>query len=371
MAGVDVVIFHQEPREDDAPLVHLLARARERLVRHQVGLFRRAGSTRVEVLPGREDAATGAPGAGSFGERLARLVDEASIQHLVVMGSGAVARLALGDARALVAAAGGAGRRATTNNRYSSDVCALSQAGELRRLPPLPSDNALPRWLEECAGFAVHELGGRERLALDVDTPLDLAILALAPRAPRLLVQLAADSHVVVPRLAELRDLAGDPRRELLVFGRSGSRSLQWLERTVRCRVRFLAEERGLRASSTLAIGDSRPVPDARPPRATLGRLIDHRGPNALPDIVGELADGGIIDTRVLMADRWGPHEDAWPSPNDRFASDLLRSEEVSDPWLRDLTRSAAEADIPILLGAHTLVGPGVPLLLRQGPAVE
>ncbi len=374
MAGVDVVIFHHAPHDDDPALVRLLAEARHELVRHQVGLFRRAGAARVEVLPGRDDTTTDAPGAGSFGERLARVVVQASIAHLVVMGSGAVARLTLGDARRLVDAAGaGTARRALTNNRYSSDVCAVSHAGLLRRLPRLPSDNALPRWLEECAGFTVAELPGRDRLALDLDTPLDLALLALAPGAPPAMVELVRERRIEVPRAGALRALAADPRGELLIFGRTGSRTLSWLERHVHCRVRFLAEERGLRASSPLAMrsssmpGGSVPPP-VRRPRATLGRLLDDRGPSALWHIVRELAGGAIIDTRVLMADRWGAEEDAWPSPSDRFASDLLRADDVSDPWLGELTRSAAEADLPIVLGAHTLVGPGVRVLLAGTP---
>jgi hypothetical protein len=65
------------------------------------------------------------------------------------------------------------------------------------------------------------------------------------------------------------------------------------------------------------------------------------------------------------MADRFGADEDDWPSPADRFASDLLRSDEIAEPWLRDLTQASAESSVPIALGAHTLVGPGVALLLR------
>ena len=49
----------------------------------------------------------------------------------------------------------------------------------------------------------------------------------------------------------------------------------------------------------------------------------------------------------------------------DRFASDLLLPDRIVDPWLRDLTRSALEAPIPVLLGGHTLVGPGVRLVVR------
>jgi hypothetical protein len=177
---------------------------------------------------------------------------------------------------------------------------------------------------------------------------------------------MARDERLAVPRADELRALAADPRRELLVFGRAGSATLRWLERNVRCRVRFLAEERGLRASSPLAIGDQ-PAPDRlRSPHSTLGRLLDARGPQALAATVSELADGAILDSRVLMADRFGANEDDWPSPADRFASDLLRPDEIRDPWLRALTQSAARSSVPIALGAHTLIGPGVALVLSH-----
>ncbi len=389
MARVDVVIFHQPPRDDDAPLVRVLAEARHRLVQHQVELFERAGAGRVRIVPGRVPGSSGVGDAAmaadarvagatdarvavtdSFGGHLAQLVGEQRLRRLVVFGSGAVPLLSLSDARRLVAAAGSPGRVALTNNRYSSDICAMSDASPLLDLPALPSDNPLPRWLEERAGFAVSELPARDRLAFDLDTPQDVALLALVRGTPRAVRSVAAEADLTVPRLGELRALARDPRRELLIFGRSGSATLRWLERNVRCRVRFLAEERGLRASSPLAIGDmppsepsGRPV-HTRPPRATLGRLLADHGPGALASIVAELADGAIIDSRVLMADRFGSDEDAWPAPVDRFASDLLRPDDVTDPWLRDLTASAASASIPILLGAHTLVGPGVSIVL-------
>jgi hypothetical protein len=174
----------------------------------------------------------------------------------------------------------------------------------------------------------------------------------------------AENNGLQAPRRSDLRAIAADPRRELLVFGRAGSATLRWLERNVRCRVRFLAEERGLRASSPLAIGGGSASP-ARPPRATLGRLLDARAPESLADIVAELADGAFIDTRVLMADRFGADESTWPAPADRYASDLLRPEDIENPWLRSLTQSAAGSGLPIALGAHTLVGPGIPLVLR------
>ena len=370
MNGLLVAIFHQAPRDGDPPLTHLLAEARHRLVSRHVTLFLSAGAERVRVVPGREDGAT-----ESFGERVVRLLREENLGGggLVLLGSGAVPLLRAADARRLVGTATSPGRVALTNNRYSSDVCAVSDAAALADLPALPSDNALPRWLEERAGFRVGELTARDRLAIDLDTPLDLALLALVPGAPRSLREVAVAHGLIVPRRDALRELAADPRRELLVFGRSSSRTLRWLEQHVRCRVRFLAEERGLRASSELAIGGDAPAGArarrTRPRSATLGMLLEQRGPEALAAVVGRLADGALIDSRVLMAHRFGADEDAWPSAEDRFASDLHQSGSVSDPWLRALTAAAADAPIPIQLGAHTLIGPGIPSVLRGASA--
>jgi CTP:molybdopterin cytidylyltransferase MocA len=366
VGAATVIILHPWPPAAAGPLTAVLVEARDRLVAHHTKLFRRAGAAGVRIM--REPAT-------SFGSALRGLAAEVGAvppapAGLVVLGAGAVPLLGLADARRLVAVAASGERRALTNNRYSSDVCAVGDARVLRGLPALPGDNALPRWLVERAGVPVAELPGRDRLALDLDTPLDLAVLALARSTRPDLRRLASTAHLQVPRLAEVRAVLADPRRELLVFGRASSRGLAFLERHGRCRVRFLAEERGLRASSALA---RRPVPHgpARPPRATLGRLLEARGgPDALATTVAELADGAILDSRVLLADRLGADEARWPSPEDRYASDLLRPEEVRDPWLRALTASAARAGIPILLGGHTLVGPGLAVLAggRRAP---
>jgi hypothetical protein len=94
--------------------------------------------------------------------------------------------------------------------------------------------------------------------------------------------------------------------------------------------------------------------------------LLDDRGPAALGTILAELGDAAAVDTRVLLAHRLGADEGGWPSAEDRFASDLLLAERIEDPWLRALTASARDAAIPVLLGGHTLVGPGLRLVARR-----
>jgi hypothetical protein len=128
--------------------------------------------------------------------------------------------------------------------------------------------------------------------------------------------------------------------------------------------VRALVEERGLRASTAQANRSG--TATQRPPRSALGMILDDRGPEALGAVAAELADGAFIDSRVLLAHRLGAEESAWPKAEDRFASDLLLVDQIGDPWLRALTASARDAAIAIILGGHSLVGPGIRLALGR-----
>lgn len=368
-----VLVFHRPVVEGMPPLTRLLATARTALLEHQRWLFQRAGADRVLVVTDR---------APTFGERLAEVAGDLPRRRgMVVLGAGAVPLLGRADAEALVGVAGGGRHRVLTNNRYSSDVCAVSDSGVLRGVPPLPSDNSLPRWLAERRGYRVHRLPHPRRLGIDLDGPLDLALLRHARRTPGPLRALADVAGIEVPRAEELARVLSDRRAELLVAGRTSAGTLRWLERHTRCRVRAVVEERGLRAASELAlepgVAGSTATRRVRPPVSILGRTLAAGGPGAAGTLVASLADGAVIDSRVLLADRSGADERAWPADEDRYASDLLRYEDVGDAWLAALTRGAAQAQVPVLLGGHTLVGPGLPLLASavraggSGHAVE
>jgi CTP:molybdopterin cytidylyltransferase MocA len=362
MTPVTVLVLAPEIAPDAGPLERVLDAARTALAEHHRVGFAAAGDTTVIVR--REP-----PDDTPFGARLRRLVEELAPDGLVVLGAGAIPLATPGDRRALVDAAGSSERQALANHRYSADAVAIARAREvLRDLPDLPSDNALPRWLAEEAGVAVRDLAARRRLAVDVDSPLDLLLLEGARGAPRL--PLPADDAAMPVRhcLAALRRTAADPLAELLVAGRTSAADLRWLERHTRSRSRVLVEERGLRtASAAAALGR----PNRRPPRSVLGKLLDRDGPVSLGRLVAGLADGALIDTRVLLAHRLGADERAWPSAEDRFASDLLLPDAIGDPWIRALTAAAAGSPVPILLGGHSLVGPGISLALgpRAGDA--
>jgi len=357
MPPVTVLVLAPALAADAGPLVRRLDAALTVLAdRHRLG-FLAAGAAHVIVR--REP-----PDDTPFGARLRRLVGELQPAGLVVLGAGALPLATAADRRAFVAAAAAERPGALANQRHSADAVAIACAGDvLRDLPDLTSDNALPRWLADVAGVPVRDLAGRRRLAVDVDSPLDLLLLEDARGAPPLPLPLDAEAGPVRARLGALRGVARDPSAEILVAGRTSAADLRWLERETRSRTRVLIEERGLRtASAGVMLGR----PNRRAPRSVLGDLLDRDGPESLGRHAAALGDGALLDSRVLLAHRLGADERGWPPAEDRFASDLLLADRIGDPWLRSLTASAADAPIPVLLGGHGLVGPGARLALRR-----
>lgn len=347
MSDVHVVILHPEAPAGAGPLTVAVAAARADLAeRHRRG-FERAGASTVRVVAGRPDDVP-------FGARLRGIALDSAAGGLVVLGSGAAPLLTATDRRRFVATAALDAPMALANNRYSADIVAIAHARDvLATLPDRTTDNALPRWLAEHAGYAVADLRGRWRLGVDIDGPLDIVLLGA--RWSHVLT--AQDRARAEARLAAVRAVVTDARAEVIVAGRTSPDTLAWLAGAGAARTRALIEERGLRTS----------LPGQRPPASILGLLLDLDGPASLGTHLATLGEAAIVDTRVLLAHRLGPDERAWPIAEDRFASDLLLHERISDPWLRALTRAAAEASIPVVLGGHTLVGPGLRLALGPG----
>ena len=386
MRPVVVLIFHAAAGPGPlaaapGPLTAALAGARLALAGHHARGFRAAGAGDVRIIADADDRPYGA-----------RLRDEVTALSagvgVVVLGSGA---LPLADARDrrtfLAAAAGIGGGAALTNNRYSGDAVAIPDARlALTGIPDLAGDNALPRWLAERAGIPVADLRGRRALQADLDGVADLALLERSPRCPAVVraaaSRLGAELAHVRGRMLAVEAVAADQRAEIVVAGRVSAAGLRHLEAATACRVRALVEERGLRAADPRAQEEAPPSADPRapapatapagarrPPASALGMLLDRDGPSSLGPILARLGDAAVVDTRVLLAHRLGADERAWPPLEDRLASDLGMTDVVRDPWLRTLTESAATAAIPVLLGAHSLVGPGLDLLFGRRAA--
>jgi len=352
---VAVRILHPSPA-GLGPLSRALHDAHTGNARRLAAAFEAAGAEDVvTVTPTRR--------AGSLGAVLREIATSAAVGAgglgLIVVGAGSIPLATARDLRRFVEVAASGERRALANNRYSADIVAIGWPEALADLPDLRADNAIPRWLHEVAGFEIDDLRSRWRLAIDLDSPLDV-LLTGEP------LDASIDTAVVRRQIGRVRDVSRDRRAELVVAGRTSAATLRWLERSTSSRTRALIEERGLRASAPFAEAPrDRPTP-ARPPISVLGLALDDLGAEALGSIVARLGDAAMLDSRVLLAHRLGADERDWPIAEDRFASDLLLPDRVGDPWLRSLTKAARDAPVPVLLGGHTLVGPGVRLALGR-----
>lgn len=352
------------PAADEAPFgsyAAVLATGRHLLAAELSQRLARQGAA-VQLIP---PSGEGLFHWGSWYARAARAaLDEAGdgVDALGWVGAGALALLADEALDALVTPIAG---EVVTNNRFSSDafVVAGDLSAALGVLAGLGGDNGAPRALE-AAGFTVRDLSGAPWTRFDVDTPLDLALLRLATRIagtrtldPAIVAflegaQLPGGRPLELPRLEDLLAVLRNRNAELLVAGRVPSSAFAYLEEQAACRVRLFVEERGMRAAP------------AHRPRSLLADWVTEHGGASLIEHLATLGDAVIIDTRVVIAALAGSSDAAaWPSAEERYASDFGDPSPIATPWLRDLTTAAASASVPFLLGAHTLVSDGLRIL--------
>jgi hypothetical protein len=298
-----------------------------------------------------------------FGQRLLEIVAQQRLERIIYIGGGAAPLLTATDLLALVTAIGGDEAAVVANNVFSADIVALGQAeAALRCIIPPALDNDLAFRLR-AAGVPTSALPPSLGLNFDIDTPTDLATLVLALEqhsneaeaiGPYLRAALAdyASSGLADRQLAALHAALGVIRRrdgEALFCGRIGAQTWRRLELALPCQTRLLGEERGMRASGREEQGRV---------RSLFGLLVEHVGPRCAVADLAMVAQAAFIDTRVLFN-----HLHLDISIRDRFNSDALRWEQVGEPTARDFTRAAAEADIPLVLGGHSLVSGGLNLL--------
>ncbi len=284
-----------------------------------------------------------------FGRRLLEVCERHSIDRPLYTGAGAGVLLSGDEYAAIARRLASADRLVIPNNFFSCDLFGLATARELERVDLPASDNLLARLLTQRAGLACEPLPRTAATQFNLDSPADLAVLALAGGAGPRLAALLDREAPALPALTRLMDRLVDPAAELFIAGRVGSAVWQYLERETACRVRVLSEERGMQAAGRDVSGAA---------RSLLGFHIDIAGVDRTFAEIAALCDAAVIDSRVLLA-----HAGALPPRVDRFASDLGRWQDIADPYLRELTRAAAEAPVPVVLGGHSLLAGGLMLL--------
>lgn len=287
-----------------------------------------------------------------FGRRLAGLIERYGTQRVLYSGGASAPLMSGGRWQELLIRLVEEDRLVVTNNLHSCDWVGFVPATDLTPWIVLQeSDNAVAWALAHEIDMPFVHLPASAAARFDLDTPADLLIArrhpSIGPRLRQFLDNLGWDSQ----RLDGVVAAMGREGGCLSVVGRASSAAWSALERSTRCWVRVFAEERGMRASGRQECGRV---------RSLVADYVDLVGFERFFDELAELADGVLFDNRVILA----AHK-LWPSTVDRFNSDLYWWDRVGEPYLRRFTRAAAEAQIPVVLGGHSVVSGGLMALVE------
>jgi hypothetical protein len=368
-----LVVFQGGARNSQPPLEALLLRAQSAaaldllLLAGQTGAFRAALLvTEDEVLVAEAQALslplslTVEPASEPFhfGTALREVCRKHGLSRVVYAG-GASLPLADGDLLIdLARSVSGVGECVVANSLFSADYVALHPASALSRIEPPATDNNLAWLLHYTAGLPFAASPRTLATQFDIDTPPDLATLLLAlegggiphasvgPRVAEVLTEAPAAMPQLYTRLEAAYRVMATRRAQVFVGGRVSAWVWRRLEVNLPCQTRVLSEERGMQAGGREARGEV---------RSLLGLHIDAVGLPGFIRSLEETCDAAFLDTRVLFA-----HRRLQVSRPDRFHSDALMPDLVTDPWVRDLTYAMREAHIPIVPGGHSLVAGGV-----------
>jgi CTP:molybdopterin cytidylyltransferase MocA len=297
-----------------------------------------------------------------FGRRLAEVIERHGVHRAFYLGGGSAPLMDGSTLRAVADTIRRDDGLIVTNNIYSSDWAAFTPAEvAVQHANDLHSDNSLGWILSRQGGLAAHEWPRSAASQFDLDTPTDLLIAGL-PRpegsarpfgsiGPHLREHIARlgweDTHV-----RQAAKVLVTPAKQVIIAGRVPQSTWAYLESKTMCWIRVFSEERGMRASGRLSGGLV---------RSLLADCVAMVGLERFFHEMGKLADAMFLDSRVMMAARG-----SWPSPADRFYSDLRRPDDIADPFLRDFTVAALDAPIPVVLGGHSLVSGGLLALIDQ-----
>ena len=283
------------------------------------------------------------PGMIHVGRWLSKITKRFDLDRIVYFGGGSAPLMPVETLDDLLNQFAEAEQGIFTNNRYGSDWAAIAPASTIIEWQDrLPLDNMLGWVLSTEAELPIVVQPPSAASRLDIDTPHDLLTLRLhlktKPKLKNLLAGLPPDDATLSRVLTVLSQKAS----HVFLAGRLSPEAWQALNQATQCWLRVLSEERGMVSSGRLERGDVFSI---------LADYIERVGLNGFINMLAEQTQAAIIDNRVMLA-----HSGQWPSKSDRFASDLGLVDEISDPWLRELTAAALEAPIPILMGGHGLM---------------
>jgi CTP:molybdopterin cytidylyltransferase MocA len=297
-----------------------------------------------------------------FGRVLREVVEALGVDAVLYTSGAALPLLTDGEIRWILDALRHHGPCVVVNNVQSVDLVAWHPAAYLERIALPDKDNFLG-WLLREAGMERILIPSSAGVHFDLDTPTDFLILAVSGQGgPRTRAALRA-----LPwspeRLLQAADILAAELPEVALIGRVGTQVVDHCNKHLRVRLRVFSEERGMKALGREEQGLV---------VSLMADMIEALGPKRFFERLSAICAAAFIDTRVLFAHR-GRRVSEW----DRYHSDLGLVDRIRDPWVRAFTEAAWQADIPVVLGGHSVVAGGLWVLLdraialRGGPALS
>ena len=281
-----------------------------------------------------------------FGRRLREIIASQNLAKPFYAGAGSGVLFTSEDMQAFAEEVQSGEEALIANNFYSSDFVAFTPGEAILRIDPPDTDNDLAWRLGRQAGLQSQALPPSAASLFDLDTPVDLMIARAHPGCPPRLRACLEELRLDIAPVLRGLDILRKPSARVVLAGRVGAAARAYLEERTGCEVTVFAEERGMRASGRAERGEARTI---------LGHFMLERGPDEMFRALAAGADLVLLDSRVLFS-----HLGKWPSNANRYRSDMLQWEKISDPALKRLTEAAARAPVPVLLGGHSLVSGGL-----------
>lgn len=281
-----------------------------------------------------------------FGRSLQQIVQLSNADGVICMGGAAAPFLSLEEFRQLAINLRTNKNVVYTNNPQSSDIVAFTPASAVLGIPAPENDNSLATFLKDKAGLTRTLMSHSVGVHFDLDTPTDVLIMGISshtgPRARACLAGLGWDTARLQQAVARM----AQTHCELGLIGRVNPAVMAHLNTHTFNRLRVFSEERGMKALAREEKGQV---------VSLLGFFLETVGPVQFFKYISQTCDVCFIDSRVLFA-----HFKLQLSEEERFLSDLGLYQEIASPWLKEFTRAAVEAEIPIVLGGHSLVTGGM-----------
>lgn len=286
-----------------------------------------------------------------FGRRLREVIVQHDIENVIYMGGAAAPLLTAREFNDVAAALKRERNLVIMNNVQSADLVAFSPARAIDEIDLPDKDNPLGNLLREI-GMRRVLIPNSGRVNFDLDTPTDILILGMHPQCGPRAKKAIADLRWSRDRIDRAFGVLREQSEEVAVIGRVGPSVIQYINSNMVHRMRVFSEERGMKALGREDRGEV---------VSLLGFMVQDLGPKKFFTYLAQTSDVAFIDTRVVFG-HLRKHLSDW----DRFQSDLGRFDLIEDEWIREFTRCACEAHIPVVLGGHSLVAAGLWLLAEM-----